>query len=90
MASQVTFGRTLSAVSTAAVCGALAFFIMSSIFPPQAEENLSYIGFISGLFGFAIGMYTGWRWARNLAESIVVELLIKTFLWVFAIIARQI
>lgn len=81
-------GKTLSAIATGAVCGAIAYFALSYFSPPEPPEKISFVAFVGGLFGCAVGVYTGWRWAQNIAESIAGEILEKIILGGIALVVR--
>lgn len=89
MALLKNLGNLFSALATGAVCGAIAYFTLSYFFPPEPFAKISYVAFLGGLLGFTIGVYTGWRWAQNIAESLLIEILEKVTLRVIALVAKE-
>lgn len=88
MATFKNLGYFFSAISTGTVCGGIAFFTLGTFFPPEAPASVSYIACMGGLLGFSTGLYTGWRWAQNIAESIISEILEKIIVGAVSFVMR--
>jgi hypothetical protein len=80
--------NAFSAISTGVICGAIAYITLGYFFPPEPPQSISFIASVGGLTGLAIGVYTGWRWAQILAESLIVELLLKVIFTTIASVTR--
>jgi len=88
MISRKTLKYSFSAISTGLVCAGLVYCTLLIFFPPQSPAKISLIAFLGALNGAAIGLYMGWRWAQNIAEGIIGEILIRGLVWVFAIFGK--
>ena len=88
MISRKTLKYSFSAISTGLVCAGLVYCTLLIFFPPQSPAKISLIAFLGALSGFALGIYTGWRWTQNLAESIIGDILIKGIVWAFAAVGK--
>ena len=74
-------GRAFCAILTALALGGLTYLALNHFFPApetvtSSISNLAFFG--TGLSGL-IGLWTGWRYAIDVADGIVGEIMVRLF-----------
>ena len=64
-------GKSISAIFMGAALGFMSLLALSHFFPSasSAHAQFSIIGIIGGIIAGFVGIYIGWRWARDVVNE---------------------